>query len=658
MIEIAPTKSQRSAFRQSTREGRDELDPAFYGINKVEDFRKNYPACKPLTDANFFEDAFGNGRAMHNVSLITRRPVEWWYGVQSFDPRALTFTRNLVKELNARLPVDLDEDGFSKHGVFANFDKLKTVAGYTMSKMSHPVMDNSDFRSQLGLRNQFTPREMVIATEMWTLVWKSLTLRPVNTSKISVSGMRQFTYDLQYKLDFAQYLIEGKHLERMLDAVDKNDYLTLSNEFDTIFALYIQKRVQVDSVGKERFVRDLKRAIMGGEEGTYTAADKHVDLPGGDWSDFSAGRARVVQAGPWTVNCILQMISTCHMYSLFDKYPSTFHVNTEEELKAECDGYHIWASDVSEYDSTMPWPMLQCALDTCREYWDPRMVKAAERLLLAPYYSRPLELTRPGEKRKGYWVGDPRDPESKLKTGNRSGHAWTSLIAKVNKVIDTLVVCDKIFPVLGKVEMFLQGKMPIRFLNNGDDEVIIARDKRILDLFVQYRLDLNIGQYKVEAESGHGFSGRLMCRESRSSVVYTPTAKIHTAFEKWICPERSINTEHRKYPTIGMMDRITNLMRTDQGREAWSIAMSVWRTDMKPHFGDFNAVLSEQHAKINIDTSSYTSKEKELIDDPDKIHYKFKDDEIREDVLKLVTSKIPLTTVETVVSQYYKGHLN
>lgn len=206
--------------------------------------------------------------------------------------------------------------------------------------------------------------------------------------------------------------------------------------------------------------------------------------------------------------------------------------------------------------------------------------------------------------------------------------------------------------------MFLQGKMPIRFLNNGDDEVIIARDKRVLNLFVQYRLDLNVGQYKVEAESGHGFSGRLMCRESRSSVVYTPTAKIHTAFEKWICPERSINTEHRKYPTIGMMDRITNLMRTDQGREAWSIAMSVWRTDMKPHFGDFNAVLSEQHAKINIDTSSYTSKEKELIDDPDKIHYKFKDDEIREDVLKLVTSKIPLTTVEVVVSQYYKGHLN
>lgn len=284
-------------------------------------------------------------------------------------------------------------------------------------------------------------------------------------------------------------------------------------------------------------------------------------------------------------------------------------------------------------------------------YWDERIVKASWRLYVAPYFSKPLNLEGKG----GTWVGDPTSWKAELHSGNRSGHACTSLTAKVQKVIDTLIVINRMYPVVGHCKRFLEGNGPMGFVNNGDDEIVWCRSQADIDKFKVLRADRKIGRYAVEPEVGQGFSGQLLCRTGPSDLYYTPKARVHTTFEKMWVPERSIGGLHRRFWTVGVIDRITNIMKTDEGREAWEIHMSVYRRMMSPHFGDFTATLMREHSRIELDMNGLSFKDREVLDDPGKLHHKYDAEEISDKVLKVVTSKIPVQAVEKIMTRYYKG---
>lgn len=222
-------------------------------------------------------------------------------------------------------------------------------------------------------------------------------------------------------------------------------------------------------------------------------------------------------------------------------------------------------------------------------------------------------------------------------------------------MIDTLIVINRMYPVVGRCKTFLEGKGPMGFVNNGDDEIVWCRSQADLDKFKKLRADLSIGRYKVEPEIGQGFSGQLICRDSPQSLYYTPKAKVHTTFEKMWVPERSIGGLHRAYWTVGVIDRISNIMKTDEGRAAWEIHMRVYREMMTPHFGDFTAIVMREHSRINLDMNGLSFKDREVLDDPGKLHHKYSDDEIQSRVLQAVTSKIPADKVELVINKYFSG---
>lgn len=568
MLEKLDELSQSSQYRSSTSVGRVEEDHnPVWGLVPPSKFKKVYGDLPRVDASSFLSKAFANGSSSHGVPLISRKDVALLPGIYSFNPVVLDFQRKLVDELNKHLPVDLDSEGFTKTGIHANFDRLKCVAGYFMNPMSYTTVDNELYRtSELGLRSGMNDVEKQIATEVWDLVWSEAAIKPVNVAKLSTSGMRRFTHDVQWKLSFAEWLFETDNFERMLNAVDKEDQLTLANEFETVYGMYIQKRGQVDSPGKVRKVFDLEYARTGGRKGREFAADKRVTIDGTDYDDFSAVRARVVQAGPWAVNCFLQIPATTAMHSLFERFPDTFHINTPEQTKAVTDGKFIYCSDVTEYDRSMDIADLRLQHEVMARYWDERIVKASWRLYVSPYYSKPLDINGKG----GAWVGNPLDwsEAGELHSGNRSGHACTSLTAKVQKVIESLIVINHMYPVVGRCRQFLQGKGAMGLVNNGDDEIIWARSLSDMERFKKLRADLSIGRYVVKPEVGQGFSGQLLCRDPVAPLYYTPKAKIHTTFEKMWVPERSIGGLHRKHWPIGVIDRVTNIMKTPEGQKA------------------------------------------------------------------------------------------
>lgn len=647
-------ESQRSQYKSSTATAPlVKQETAAWGKVKPSEYKEAYGSLKPVSDTSFHKLAFSNGSAAHSAPLISRSSLTTFPGVYSFEDPSLLFLRELVRVLDIEIPVSIDEDSFSKTGIHTDFKRLKCPAGFFANPMSYVAVDNTNYRTdELGLRNDTTDREKAIAEEVWDLVWKEAKISPVNVAKLSTGGMRRFTHDVQWKLAFAEWLFEADNFERMLNAVDKDDHITLANEFETIYAMYIQKRGQVDSPDKVRMVIDREYAISAGRKGVERPTDKKVIFADGrKYDDFSAIRARVVQAGPWTVNCFLQIVATCTMHSAFGLFPKTFHINTKEEIEEQVNGKYIFCSDVTEYDRSMPADAIKLAHDMMAKYWDPRIVKASWRLYSAPYYSKPLDINGG----LGAWIGDPTDWSFELKAGNRSGHAFTSLIGKVNKVIETLCIIDRLYPVLGHCKKFLEGRGPLGVIDNGDDEIVWALTKADLDAFKKLRADLKVGKYVVKPEVGQGFSGLLLCRDNPESTTYRPTPKVHTTFEKLWVPERSIGGLHRRFWTIGVIDRISNIMATEIGRTAWEIHMSVYRKMMAPLFGDFMAVVMREHSKIQFDVASMSAKDKEVLDDPDKLHYKYLTTDISDDVLKVVTSKIPVSAVEKIVTKYYTG---
>lgn len=653
-VEEVKSKERMKAFKLSSSVKELKLNQVSeWGKTDPSRYSEVYPVKHKLTSLDKLDGAFLNGKATHGNALLTRNPVMVLPGMFSQDEDFLLFLRNLSTDLDANFKTDLDSEGFTKTGLYATFDNLRCPAGYFQTPMSYTTVDNASYREELGLTAGYSAREKAIATEFWRIIFSEVEACPVNVAKNSTGGMRRFTKDVQWKLDFANFITQPDNFERMLNAVEEGDALTLANEFETIFATYIQKRGQVDRVGKKRMVMDLTYAITGGAAGSMQETDKKVRLHGQDWDDFSAVRARVVHAGPWTINCYLQMIASPTMQSMFHRFPSTFHVNTAAQLKAVIDGHYIYCSDVTEYDRSMSKDAIRLVHDVMEEFWDKRLVKASWKLFTSPYYAKPLGL----ESGEGTWVKNPLKWEEVF-AGNRSGHALTSLVAKGNKVVESLFIIDKLYPVLGRVQSFLEHKGPVKLVNNGDDEVVAIPLQDDMRRFVTVRQGKKNGHYLVEPEPGQGYSGMLIHKTDKP-LFYDPKPKLHTSLLKTFVPEKGINDPMRAdYWPIGASVRIDNLTQTDLGREIWQMTLHHYRRMLEPRHGDIRAIIAKAHADMRLVIDGRSQADREVLDDADKIHYRWLPSEVSPDVLALKTTKVPQPRVETILSRYYAGHVH
>lgn len=642
-----------SEFRRATSKPVKTRASGIWGLNKPSEYSKLHLALNQVGPRSPLGELFSNGRAMHAVPLVNRTFREVLPGVKSFDAPFMHFHGANVRDWNRVFKVSLDDDGFTPNGIASNFDKLLCPAGWLQTPMSAKVVDNAVIREELKLSVGYSAEQHAIATAVWKRVWSRATPSAVNVPKASAGGMRRFSHDVQWKLDFARWKTEPANYDRFLRYVESNAVYNLANEFEIVYGMYVQKRLQLDSVGKVRYANDWLFAKTGGRRGQRAETDKRVTLPGGDWSEWSAQRVRVIDAGPWSINCDLQIVASAHMKALFHDYPSVFHVNTDEQITAIVNGKYIYCSDVSEYDQSMSKDAIKVIFSTMREYYPEGVVRSAERLYAGPYYAKPLAVdgTACG------WIFNPMDWSQQMQSGNRSGHAMTSLVAKVNKVIDTLFVLSRIYPVtVDNIDTWFRGGMPMGFINNGDDEVIWALARDDMRRFAELRVDRSVGHYAVEPEAGMGFSGRLLSKPNPNELVYVPVGRLQTPIEKMYVPERSIGGVMRPFWPVGWLDRIDTLHQTDAGRELWEIHNHNYRKLMEPHYGvNWKKLVLDAYGRLDSRLAGFTAVEREVLVDPDKLHYKFSDSDVSSTVLNMITSNIPATYCEGWLRRYYTG---
>jgi hypothetical protein len=647
----------KRAYKTSTRHASEPNQPHVWGLNDPEKYDETYSPLPTVSSASPLGKLFANGASgQHHKPLVERSAKELLPGVYSFEETHLLFLREFSNTLTAEIPVDVDQDGFSSTGIHRDFGSLKCPAGYMQTPMSAKAVDNTILRRDLGLTDGYSPRQKLIADTIWNEIFSQADASSVNVPKHSAGGMRRFTHDVQWKIDYAQYKTVPRRYDRFLSLVEKSDAYGLANEFEILYGMYINKRLQLDVVGKERLANDWKYALTGGKSGQRRPTDKKVVIDGRAYDDFSACRVRVIDAGPWSINCDLQMVASSHMKSLFRRYPSVFHVNTAEQIKTVVDGKHVFCSDVSEFDQSMSSDALACCFNAMRNYYPEGLVLSAERLSQAPYYARPLEIGGT----TGSWVHNPMDWSFKLNAGNRSGHAFTSLIAKGNKVIETLFVIDKVYdlgPDVSGWREVLSGRAPIGLINNGDDEIIWSDSKSMMDRFKRFRSDLKTGHYVVTPEVGNVFSGMLLTRKEKDSLIYHPVPRVHTAFEKMYVPERSIGGVLRPFWPIGVTDRFNNLSSSEAGLAALDIHRVLFKKMMEPKYGPFTALLRQGYSAMPHVRSDLSAIDRSVLVDNDKLHYLYADDEVTASTQALITANIPKEYVRGFLKRYYSGNL-
>lgn len=652
LSEEAQKKQAVRSFKESTASSHVVRDPGVWGLHKPEEYLGLYGKAPTFTKGDPLGKIFMDGRNKHSEPLVERSPRLILPGLSSFNPNVLRFQRELAKELDAALPVSLDDELFTPTGVHASFKNILGVAGYMQTPMSAKVIDTTFFRESLGLLPGYTARQKQIATMLWRLVWARARPAKVKVPKHSAGGMRRMSYDVQWKLDYALWKTSAPNYDRFLGMVESSDVYGLANDYEIVYGMYTQKRLQLDSINKVRYANDFEYALSGGRKGKREPTDKKVVIDGTEWEDFSALRVRVIDAGPWAINCDLQMVASSHMRALFQQFPSVFHVNTEEEIKAVVDGKLVYCSDVSEYDQSMSRDAIAVVFETMREFYAEGICRSAERLYQAPYFARPLSL----EGKRGVWIKDPMDWDFEMNSGNRSGHAFTSLVAKVNKVAESLAIFDILYPVNEtSIVAYLKGNMPIGLINNGDDEVIWTDAESDMRRFRALRGDLHVGHYVVAPEVGQGYSGLLLVRKNRDERIYHPSPRLQTPFEKCYVPERSVGTILRPYWPVGWFDRINSLHQTDAGREAWKIHNFVYAKHLENEIGPLIGVLERGLRSLPLIANDLTPIERAVLADSDKLHHKYDDEDVRDSVLALVTSNVPLEYVERWLRRYYTG---
>lgn len=578
------------------------------------------------------------GFSRRNDPLPQRRALEVLPNVFTFDPRFLTYVRALSQGLNEhpKLQPAVDEHLMvSENGIHTTFNRIRTVGGYASNPLGWVPVSNALLCDGLGIPTDFrSARHRMIFDEFFDIVWSNWKPTSIKVPKHSTLGVPMlWQHDASYKRSAAVFLYSK--IDDVLSRVARHEWESLARDYGIVFCYVLNRRGQVDEPGKVREVADLEYAISGGHRGSMIKADKHVEIDGVKWDDFSATRERIVQGASWMLNCILQPLSTGCMHALFEMYPKVFHHTDPQEIADDAFKYgDLTASDVVQYDSTMREFLIRRAFTRARAFWRGDLVDAAEILYFSPYFSRPLDADGA---RRGKFVGDPRDPIGKgVVAGNRSGHAFTSLIAKTMKVFDSLCVIDDLYgDVAGNVHYYLQDRGLIKLRNNGDDECAIGSEVSI-NAYREFRYDGKHGYFKIEPELGQGFSGALMRWKGTPKAF----AKLHTSFEKWICPERSIGGRFRTRWPIGLLARMDAIETHPVGHYAAEINRQCWHDHMKPHFGSFGEMLVSAMEKLPVQYDGLTRIEKEVLDDPEKLHYKYTDDDVSEAVLNEVCVRI------------------
>lgn len=263
-IIVEPTNVGAAGFKTSSAVSQRVERQDVWGLTKPSEYSSVYRGLPIAKPDNWLGAAFADGVRNHLNPLVDRKSRTVLTGLrslESFDPACMSFLDDLVTTANREIPVDKDDELFTRTGVASDFSKLRCPAGYMQTPMSAKVLDNAKLREELGLTPGYSDKQKQIAELVWREMWSHCRPSNVNVPKASDGGMPRFSKDRQWKLDYAMWKTQPSTYDKFLFMVERADVYGLANDYECLYGMNIQKRLQLDEVSKVRLSNDWAYAM-------------------------------------------------------------------------------------------------------------------------------------------------------------------------------------------------------------------------------------------------------------------------------------------------------------------------------------------------------------------------------------------------------------
>lgn len=597
--------------------------------------------------ANKSKDGFflGSEAGRHFGFKLQSRPVEVFPEILSDNPTYLAFLSKLSKRLYEELPKKkvLENGFFDENAITTNFQELNTVAGYNMSPATYAVIDNTMLRQEIFLNSDFeSERDLAIFKELMNVRYSTHDGSRGKISRISSSTFPFFSKSVELKANHLSLLLKkGKNVESY---IMNGDLRGLYKEVKLLFGMVDVYRSQADVfveegstfVPKKRKVNDIEYSISGGKLGKRFDANKDVVVGGRKLPNKAACRARTAYGFSNAPNLMMTAAFEGFRHYADSTFNLTYKHTTREAILAKIKKFsNAIAVDVTQYDQTIPYFLMEKWIEFSpfNEFGK----KMLELMVNAPMFYRGVSTEA-----KAYWSGDPTDVAyfNQYK-GLISGLFSTSAMGKDFFTFCILTILDKVYgDVLGNVEKILRWEHPVYAITNmGDDSNIHFNDAKFGEFVKTQLATTQYGMspyFKVDIEDGFKFVGNIGYIDAHGEKQMC--GDIGTYFKNMLVPERSINGSHRQYGVYGLLERRGVYSSHPLFTQADSIFQEEFRLAFNVNWLDY----MEKHLVMpkNEKATVMSQAELEVVLDPSKLHYKYNEDEIRQDILDIIEERI------------------
>lgn len=651
-------------------------------------FHLGDPVVEALYDQN-------SPRARAAMNAAYREgPIEIQLGYMSTDPRMVLFKQRFSEAMTAAFPENVDEFGrVFGNGVRSNFFGMRTLNGFPMLPATFPLASNLKRRADLKLAEKpISQLHEWIFRATVRLLASNLAPTDLRLRKGKSSGAPYFDKTDRGRMDIALRSLEVGERAGALHAKGKHQ-----DAWEMFFiggaAVVVYRSQSTDKISlqivkgekewtaKERLVADLEYARSGGLRGVLRAADKGVsnlELPFSTEGIFRERRrtAMAVQLG---INTQLAVVAHPMRKNMYSTYAFTYHhtgrANKEEKV---ADWENAVAIDVSDHDILWPSSFLRPLIcDELREmgfaeWW----VAHLEYVLKMPIY-----VGAPGPDLGKVLIGDWRNPQ--MDVGLTSGNAMTDILGSIGMTaIYAIMQLDHTAPhivaglrtyadVLRFMDSYLKGKEEICQLSKSDDALLGWRQGRALaaskELVAKLQRGEQVSPYMVVGyEHGGAFLGDIMYYDStRSPRNARFIGNIVSMVNNQFSPEYSVQSNvkdraKRARPFPGLAWASMKLTYGDC--PIYGETLSLIEKEWRHCFGEsYEAYREEWLRQDTLALSQYVKRvaqdrglqglnyiDLEVLVDPDKMHYKFSEDDVSDDVKAVVTNKISAATLEPI----------
>lgn len=576
-----------------------------------------------------------NGRSALNKKF-SDVDIELYPGITSSSPNTWAFLSHLSESLRDKFPLSHIENGlFIGPPITTDFAELKTKAGSIrplpypdhreaiLTELPRDLKDN--LRSLMSVRYRSTN-------------WIN---KNASVSNNSSSGAPFFRHSAADKIQHIRYVID--RFSRFKTLCENDDHEALFKEMGLLFVSNAQVRRQndkwIEGSPKIRKYKDFVSSHMDSDTSTYSRDDLLYSYKGSP-TGLASCRTRVVKAFAAPINYIMTGAIVNIRDGADHRYAFTYkHRGPDDILRKITRFGYFKGLDVSSFDSNVGYEL---AYEWCNNLPLQEWVKhQILKLFRAPFYTSENRLAN----------GNPLDISTfKYWGGLPSGIFSTSMMGKD---IMSAVILTGLSRLIGKLEEekisnILDGNADIGFLNQGDDSVLMAKDKDFLDEWITSIQDV---YFDIELENGVAFLGNLVYRDLKTKELKVCN-NLSSYFSGVYVPERSINTLLRPYAIFGMKER----------REIYKLhplfeeARNIERELFKYHFMVDQDFIEEKHMKkpTNFGVQVLSSSDIEVLTNYNKLYYKFTESEINPAIVELFSSNLPEDMKDTIM----KGMIN